>query len=84
MPTPARDRFMGHIQETVNSLEFNCLVLTQDMPKFKSAYLTHAMKIITGMVQGIRRHLIIHHVDLKNTLEKGVKQHGTEKPKKGK
>ena len=86
MPTPAKDRFMESIHENVNALEFSCLVLSQDFPKFNSAYLTHAMKIITGMVQRIRRHLIVNHVDLKSSLPKGVLKHGekrhTEKQKR--
>lgn len=84
MPVYAKARFMQHIMSTIDTLEFNCLQLSQDVPKFKSVYLTHAMKIMTGMVQSIRRHLIVNEVALINSLPKGVKQHGNESSKKGK
>lgn len=79
MSKPAKERFIEHIHETINALEFNCLQLSQDMPKFNSVYLTHAMKIMTGIVQRIRTHLIVNQIELMKLLPKGVKQHGNQK-----
>ena len=84
MPTPAKDRFMLYILQTFDALEFNCLLLSKDVPKFNSAYLTHSMSIITGMVQRIRRHLLVNRIELKQRLPKGVLKHGTKRLKKGK
>jgi len=86
MPTPAKDRFMHHISETVNSLEFNCLQLSQDIRKFGTFHLTHSMSIMTGMAQNMRKYLIVNHIELKKKLPKGVLKHGdkrlTEKQKR--
>lgn len=84
MPTPAKDRFMGHILETIDMLDFNCMLLSKDLPKFNSAYLTHSIKIVSGMTQRMRRHLLVNRTELKQKLPKGVLRHGTEKSKKGK
>jgi len=84
MPTSAKDRFMHHVHETVNALEFNCLQLTQDIRKFDTFQLSHSMSIMTGMAQNMRKYLIVNHIELKQKLPKGVLKHGDKRPKKGK
>ena len=84
MSTPAKDRFMHHIHETINALEFTCLQLSQDIRKFGTFHLTHSMSIMTGMAQNMRKYLIVNHIELKQKLPKGVLKHGTKRPKKGK
>ena len=79
MPTPAKNRFMLSVHETVNALEVNCLQLSKDVEKFNSKYLTHTLSIMTGMIMRIRRELIVNRDTLINSLPKGVKPHGTEK-----
>jgi len=83
MPTPAKDRFMGHVQETIDGIAYKCLMLSQDVPKFKNGYLTHNMTIMLGLVEKVRVYLVVNHTLLKNSLPKGVKQHGRESKKKG-
>jgi len=84
MPTPAKDRFMHHVSKTVRTIEYNCLMLSQDVPKFNDAYLTHNMTILNGMVHRICQHLIVNRDVLKNSLPKGVLKHGETRKKKGK
>ena len=83
MPTPAKDRFFKHVLETVDMLDYNCMVLSKDAPKFNSAYLTHSIAIIGGMAQRIRRHLLVNRASLINSLPKGVLKHGDKRVKKG-
>ena len=78
MSTPAKNRFMNSIMEDTNKLESNCLRLAQDVNKFNVVHLTHSMSIIMGMVQSVRKYLIVNNVDLKKSLPKGVKRHGEE------
>ena len=79
MTTPAKERFMLSVHETVNALEVNCLQLSKDVEKFKSKYLTHTLSIMTGMVMRVRRELIVNRVTLINLLPKGVLKHGETK-----
>ena len=79
MSTPAKDRFMNTLMETTNALEYNCLRLTQDAKHFSDSYLTHSLTIITGMVQNVRKHLIVNKAVLINLLPKGVLSHGETK-----
>ncbi len=84
MPTPAKDRFMRHVQESVDAIAYKCLMLTQDVPKFKNGYLTHSLSIVTGMVDKIRVYMVVNESLLKKSLPKGVLKHGDERKKKGK
>jgi len=84
MPTPAKDRFMRHVSKTVRTIEYNCLLLSQDVPKFNDAYLTHNMTILNGMVHRICQYMIVNRGKLKKSLPKGVLKHGESRKKKGK
>lgn len=73
---------MNTLMETTNALEYNCLRLTQDAKHFNDSYLTHSLTIITGMVQNVRKHMIVNSVKLKNSLPKGVLSHGETKKRR--
>jgi len=84
MSTPAKDHFMRHVQETIDGIAYKCLMLSQDVPKFKNDYLTHNMTIMLGLVEKVRVYLVVNHTLLKNSLPKGVLKHGETRKKKGK